>query len=64
MKIRDLRGQPRPRAYYLDLDIDSVTADTVIDADELPEWINTGLLGADGAPIYRRRSTVKFGFVP
>jgi hypothetical protein len=41
---------------------ESYTATEVYESDE--EWIDTGLLDACGAPIRRRRETVKFGFVP
>lgn len=62
MKIRDLRGEPR--AYFLGGDGDeSMTAAEVV--DERPaEFAATGLVTAEGKPIYRRRPTVKFGFVP
>lgn len=61
MKIRDLRGQPR--GYYLGGDYEeSITADEVIDGG-CPDRVDTGLLDAKGDPIYRRRPTVKFGFV-
>lgn len=61
MKIRDRRGQPR--AYFHDIDADSMTASELIDAGAA-DRIDTGLLDEGGAPIYRRRSAVKFGFVP
>jgi hypothetical protein len=62
MKIRHLRGQVS--AYFLGSDGDeSVTADELV--DERPsEWVATGLVAENGRAIYRRRPTVKFGFVP
>lgn len=39
------------------------TADELIDRDE-PEAVDTGLVDERGRRIYRRRPTVKFGFVP
>lgn len=63
MKIRDLRGQPRPRAYYLDQDVGSVTADHVLDDDAPPDWVDTGLLDEGGKTIFRPRRALKFGFV-
>jgi len=63
MKAIYRAAAPRPRAYYLDLEMDSVTADEII----LPEdnrGIETGLLDNYGRPLFRYRETVKFGFVP
>jgi hypothetical protein len=51
------------RAYFRDDYTDSMTADEVIDAGPRGD-LDTGLVNADGWPIYRTRETVKFGFVP
>jgi hypothetical protein len=61
--MRYVARRERPRAYYRDDYTDSITADEVIDHGQ-PGDVNTGLLNADGLPIYRIRETVKFGFVP
>lgn len=61
---RPTRSGNRPRAYYLGADYeDSITADEVIDSGSEGDT-ETGLVNADGRPIYRARETVKFGFVP
>lgn len=61
MKIRDRRTSPR--GHFLGGDYDeSATADEVVDAGR-PDRIDTGLIDANGEPIYRRPPTVKFGFV-
>jgi hypothetical protein len=54
---------PMPRGYYDGGDYEqSVTADTVLDGG-VADRIDTGLLDANGEPIFRWRPTVKFGFV-
>jgi hypothetical protein len=55
-----------PRAVFVGDEDDNdcgITAGEVIDEAQ-PEWLDTGLLNARGEPIYRRRPTVKMGFVP
>lgn len=52
------------RSYYLGADYEeSVTADELYDHEPQGD-INTGLVDANGRPIYRVRDAVKFGFVP
>lgn len=54
-----------PRAVFVgDDEIDYEGGEIAREAwDQAPsDWVDTGLLDAHGKPIYRPRSTVKFGF--
>ena len=62
-RTKVIAPRARVRAYYRDDYEGSVTADEVIDSGEHPD-IDTGLVNADGWPIYRSRETVSFGFIP
>ncbi len=51
----------RPRAYDDLEDVQPMAAaHTVYERDDAPE--NTGLLNADGTPLYRVRDRVKMGY--
>ena len=53
----------KPRLVYLEYSEDqSVTADQVIEQDS-PDHVDTGLVNAQGVPLYRVRERVAFGFV-
>jgi hypothetical protein len=55
----------RPRGAAVLFDDDgtaTATAEEIIEAEEKPQ--PTGLLDAEGRPLYRVRERIKFGFVP